>query len=67
VGGLLLIICGLGLLTAYTIWPPMQVSLVRRVIYDLLLAGPPLLAGFLFLIHRIAVADAEPTVDAPSH
>lgn len=50
-GGTLLIVCGLGLLFAYDIWPPRQLSLGLQVIIVLLLTVPPLLAGLLMIGH----------------
>jgi hypothetical protein len=52
-GGALLIICGVGLLLAYDIWPPRQLGMNLVVLLDLLLALPPLIAGVLFLGRRI--------------
>jgi len=52
-GGALLIICGLGLLLAYDIWPPRQLSVGLLVTLELLLAVPPLLSGLLFLSGRV--------------
>jgi hypothetical protein len=58
-GGVLLM--GVGVLagTAYTIWPPAGLPLASRVMTTVVFAGPPLLAGILFLIdHRAVTARA---------
>lgn len=53
-GGLLLVVAGLLAGPAYAIWSPPQLTLLSRVITTVLLAGPPLVAGVLFLRHHRA-------------
>jgi hypothetical protein len=48
-GGVLLYICGIGLLVAYHIWAPRQMNRGFLVLIELLLALPPMLTGLVFL------------------
>ena len=54
-GGVLL--CALGLLVgvAYPLWAPARLSFASRAITTLVLCGPPILAGIIFLMHRRAL------------
>jgi len=54
-GGLLLVVVGVLIGVAYTIWPPPRLPLVSRVMTTVL-SGPPLVAGILFLRHDRARA-----------
>jgi len=54
-GGLLLAVAGLLIGVAYTIWPPPGLLVDSRAITTVVLSGPPLLAGILFLKHDRAV------------
>ncbi|MBI4876960.1 MAG: hypothetical protein HY822_20165 [Acidobacteria bacterium] len=54
-GGLLLIVAGLSIGVAYTIWPPPGLPLASRMITTVVFSGPPLVAGILFLRHHRAV------------
>jgi hypothetical protein len=63
-GGLLLVVVGLSIGVAYAIWAP-PLPLASRVITTVVLSGPPLVAGILFLMHYRAVAarsDRPPVV-----
>jgi hypothetical protein len=55
-GGLLLVVVGLLIGVAYTIWPPPRLPLLSRMITTVVLSGPPLVAGILFLKHHGAVS-----------
>ena len=54
-GGLLLMIIGLSAGVAYAIWSPPRLTIASRVLTTIVLSGPSLVAGILFLIHRRAV------------
>ena len=54
-GGVLLIVVGLSIGVAYAIWAPPGLPLASRVITIVVLSGPPLVAGILFLRHHGAV------------
>lgn len=54
-GGFLLAFAGLLVGVAYSIWPPPQLPLASRVITTVVLSGPPLVAGIIFLTHHRAV------------
>jgi hypothetical protein len=53
-GGLVLLVLGLLIGVAYPIWP-LPLPLASRVITTVVLSGPPLVAGIVFLIHHRAV------------
>ena len=55
-GGLLLAATGLIAGLAYAIWAPPGLPLVSYVITTIVLGGPPLVAGILFLRHRRTTA-----------
>ncbi len=55
-GGLLLVVAGLLIGVAYTIWAPPGLHPAARLTTTVVLAAPPLVAGLLFLRHdRAAV------------
>jgi hypothetical protein len=54
-GGVLLVIVGFLIGVAYAIWAPPGLPLASRVITIVVLSGPPLVAGILFLKHHGAV------------
>ena len=54
-GGVLLVVAGLLIGVAYAIWAPPGLPLSSRVITIVVLSGPPLVAGILFLRHPGAV------------
>ena len=54
-GGVLLASAGLVCGAAYVIWVPPGLPLASRVMTTVVLGGPPLLAGVLFLKHHRAV------------
>ena len=54
-GGVLLVVVGLLIGVAYAIWAPPGLPLTSRVITIVVLSGPPLVAGILFLRHPGAV------------
>jgi hypothetical protein len=56
-GGVLLASAGLLGGAAYVIWAPRGLPLASRVITTLVLGGPPIVAGILFLRHHRTVAD----------
>lgn len=58
-GGVLLAGAGLVCGAAYVIWAPRGLPFASRVITTLVLAGPPLVAGILFLRHHRTVADGD--------
>jgi hypothetical protein len=51
IGGLVLLVFGLSIGVAYPIWP-LHLPLVSRVITTVVLSGPPLAAGIVFLVHH---------------
>jgi hypothetical protein len=55
VGGVLLVVVGLLIGVAYAIWAPPGLPLAGRVITIVVLSGPPLVAGILFLRHHGAL------------
>jgi hypothetical protein len=55
-GGALLAVAGLSIGLAYAIWAPPRLPIPSRVITNVLLAGPPLAAGIVFLMHHRAGA-----------
>jgi hypothetical protein len=57
-GGLLLMIVGLSGGVAYAIWSPPRLAVASRVLTTVVISGPPLTAGILFLMHRRAVTNA---------
>jgi hypothetical protein len=54
-GGFLLLIVGFLIAVAYAIWAPPGLSIPSRVITTVVLAGPPVVAGILFLRHHRAL------------
>jgi hypothetical protein len=54
-GGLLLVVGGLSAGVAYAIWSPRRLPVGSRLLTTLVLSGPPLAAGILFLMHRRAM------------
>jgi len=54
-GGVLLVVVGLLIGVAYAIWAPPGLPLTSRVITIVVLSGPPLVAGILFVRHYGAV------------
>jgi membrane-bound ClpP family serine protease len=58
-GGVLLIVCGAGLVVAYAMWPVKIWKPWYNVLIHASLSAPPMLAGFLFVIHRFVEARAE--------
>ena len=54
-GGLLLVVVGFLIGVAYVIWAPPELPLASRAITTVVLSGPPLVAGILFLRHHRAV------------
>ena len=60
-GGVLLAGAGLLCGAAYVIWAPPALPLASRVITTLVLGGPPLVAGMLFLRHHRTVAGRGPS------
>jgi hypothetical protein len=54
-GGLVFVVLGLLIGVAYSIWPP-QLPLASRMITTVLLTGPPIVAGILFLMHHRAAS-----------
>lgn len=57
-GGVLLASAGLVCGAAYVIWATSRLPLASRVMTTLVLGGPPLVAGILFVKHHRTVADA---------
>jgi hypothetical protein len=55
-GGVLLAVAGLLIGVAYAIWAPPRLPLPSRVITTLVLGGPPLVAGIVFLMHHRDIA-----------
>ncbi len=55
-GGVLLAVVGLLIGVAYPIWAPPRLPFASRVMTTLVLSGPPLAAGIVFLMHHRAVA-----------
>jgi hypothetical protein len=55
-GGLLLLFTGSSIGVAYVIWAPQGLPFASRVITTVVLSGPPLAAGVLFLRHHRVVA-----------
>lgn len=51
-GGILLVVVGLLIGVAYAIWAPPGLPLASRVISIIVLGGPPLVAGILFVRHH---------------
>ncbi len=49
-GGILLVVAGLAVRTAYAIWPPPGLPLAGRVLTTVVFSGPPVAAGILFLL-----------------
>jgi len=56
-GGVLLAAVGLLIGVVYAVWAPPRRSLASRVITTLVLSGPPLVAGTLFLMHYRAATE----------
>jgi len=54
-GGILLTALGLLVGVVYPVWAPAQLSLVSRASTTLMLCGPPIAAGAIFLMHRRAL------------
>jgi hypothetical protein len=54
-GGVLLVVVGLLMGVAYAIWAPSGLPLPSRLITNVVLSGPPLVAGILFLRHHRAL------------
>jgi hypothetical protein len=54
-GGLLPVMVGLSAEVAYAIWSPARLLVGIRVLTTVLLAGPPLTAGIVFLTHGWAL------------
>jgi hypothetical protein len=54
-GGVLLVVLGVLVGPAYAIWTPPGLPLASRVITVLVLSGPPLGTGILFLRHHVAM------------
>jgi len=57
-GGLLLAVVGFLVGVAYPIWAPTGLPVLSRVITTVVLSGPPLVAGILFLRHHRALTAA---------
>jgi len=55
IGGCLLVVVGVLTGVAYAIWAPPGLPLASRAITTVVLSGPPLVAGILFLRHHRAV------------
>jgi len=54
-GGLLLSVLGLLVGVVYPLWAPARLSLLSRATTTLMLCGPPIAAGAIFLMHRRAL------------
>jgi hypothetical protein len=52
-GGLVLLLVGLLIGVAYPIWAGPRLPLASRAITTVVLSGPPLVAGIVFLIHLV--------------
>ncbi len=61
-GGLVLVVVAFLIAAAYAIWAPPGLPVLSRVITAVVLSGPPLVAGILFLRHHCALTPgaAEP-------